>query len=125
MKLTPHGPAHAVLVADSEPIHGPAASAGGGGITTSCGWPVRARVMSISGPLGPIFHGVWQSLQPIVFTRYAPRSRGVRWGPAAGSVWSTGAAAVAIRVVRAAPVSARISVANRCVVMLSSVVRVK
>ena len=37
VKLTPQGPAHAVLVADIEPIHGPAGSAGGGGITISCG----------------------------------------------------------------------------------------
>ena len=48
--------------------HGP--DAGGGGVTTkSAGWPVSARLMSGSGPRGPIFHGVWQSLQPIVFTR--------------------------------------------------------
>jgi hypothetical protein len=30
--------------------------------------------MSGSGPFGPFFHGVWQSLHPIVRTRYAPRS---------------------------------------------------
>ena len=43
-------------------------------MTTSCGCPVSARDMSCSGPLGPIFHGVWQSWQPMVRTRYAPRS---------------------------------------------------
>ena len=37
------------------------------------GWPDRNRVMSGSGPCGPIFHGVWQSLQPMIFTRYSPR----------------------------------------------------
>src|SRR5262245_11118818 len=73
VKLTPQGPANAVLVADEWPIHGPCAG-GAGGITTAAGWPVSARVMSGSGPLGPIVHGVWQSLQPIVLTRWAPRS---------------------------------------------------
>ena len=32
--------------------------------------------MSGSGPLAPIFQGVWQSLQPMVVTRYFPRSMG-------------------------------------------------
>ena len=32
------------------------------------------RLMSGSGPLGPIFHGVWQSLQPATVTRYLPRA---------------------------------------------------
>src|SRR5262245_5759243 len=73
VKLTPHGPAHAVFVADMDPIHGPDGG-GGGGITISAGCPVSARDMSISGPRGPIFQGVWQSLQPIVFTSCAPRS---------------------------------------------------
>ena len=30
--------------------------------------------MSGSGPFGPIFHGVWQSLQPPNETRYSPRT---------------------------------------------------
>src|SRR5512139_721736 len=30
--------------------------------------------MSGSGPLSPIFHGVWQSWQPDVETRYLPRA---------------------------------------------------
>ena len=34
--------------------------------------------MSGSGPCGPIFHGVWQSLQPMIFTRYSPRLTGRR-----------------------------------------------
>src|ERR1700682_483711 len=29
--------------------------------------------MSRSGPVGPIFSGVWQSLQPVALTRYSPR----------------------------------------------------
>src|SRR5688572_30635930 len=30
--------------------------------------------MSGSGPVGPIFHGVWQSLHPATVTRYLPRA---------------------------------------------------
>ena len=30
--------------------------------------------MSGSGPAAPIFHGVWQSLQPATVTRYLPRA---------------------------------------------------
>jgi hypothetical protein len=30
--------------------------------------------MSGSGPFGPSFHGVWQSLHPMIVTRYLPRS---------------------------------------------------
>src|SRR3954471_11858032 len=73
VKLTPQGPANAVFVAAVWPIQGPDGG-GAGGSTKSDGWPVNARVTSGSGPLGPIFQGVWQSLQPIVFTRWAPRS---------------------------------------------------
>ena len=69
VKLTPHGPAKAVLVAAPSHSHGPGGSAGGAGIFRSAGCPVSARVMSGSGPFGPIFSGVWQSLQPIVVTR--------------------------------------------------------
>ena len=29
--------------------------------------------MSISGPFGPIFQGVWQSWHPMMSTRYLPR----------------------------------------------------
>src|SRR5262245_8384015 len=74
VKLTPHGPANAVLVAALTDVHGPGGSTGGGGNTMSAGWPVSERVMSGSGPRGPSFHGVWQSLQPMVLTRCAPRS---------------------------------------------------
>src|SRR5262245_66244024 len=69
----PHGPAKAVLVAAVEAIHGPT-GAGGGGSTSLCGWPDNARLISGSGPLGPICHGVWQSWQPEVVTRYRPRA---------------------------------------------------
>src|SRR5581483_12165454 len=34
-------------------------------------------VVSGSGPFGPIFFVVWQSLQPPIVTRYLPRSTGV------------------------------------------------
>ena len=53
VKLTPHGPANAVLVAAADPAPGPGGSAGGGGIFRSAGCPVSARVMSGSGPFGP------------------------------------------------------------------------
>src|SRR5512134_306363 len=69
----PHGPAHAVLVAAAVMTHG-ASTFGAGGNTMSCGWPDSARVMSGSGPLGPITHGVWQSWQPDVVTMYLPRA---------------------------------------------------
>src|SRR5690349_9759655 len=69
----PHGPAKAVLVAAVDTIHGPAGF-GGGGNWSAAGWPESMRVMSGSGPLGPITHGVWQSLQPEVVTMYLPRA---------------------------------------------------
>ena len=47
------------------------------------------RVMSGSGPFGPIFNGVWQSLQPPAVTRYLPRSTGDMAG-AAATVFSGG-----------------------------------
>ena len=89
VKLTPHGPANAVLVAAPLQVHGPD-SFGGGGMTKSAGWPESARDMSGSGPLGPSFHGVWQSLQPMARTRYALSSTGaalaVVWSCASGGV---------------------------------------
>src|SRR5512134_2937429 len=69
----PHGPDHAVLVAAAETIHGPAGF-GAGGSSMPAGWPESMRVMSGSGPFGPITHGVWQSLHPEVVTRYLPRA---------------------------------------------------
>src|SRR5688572_28082409 len=73
VKLTPQGPAHAVLVAAAVITQG-IAGAGAGGITMSCGWPDSARVMSGAGPFGPITQGVWQSWHPEVLTMYLPRS---------------------------------------------------
>ena len=58
-----------LFVAAATHSQGPSGSFGAGGITRSCGCPVSARVMSGSGPFGPSFHGVWQSLQPMVRTR--------------------------------------------------------
>src|SRR5436309_423890 len=92
VKLTPHGPAHAVFVAATCTIHGPDGG-GAGGSSMSDGCPVRARDMSSSGPFGPIFHGVWQSLQPIVFTRFAPRSTRVFcWSVDGVGAWPAGGA---------------------------------
>ena len=68
VKLTPHGPAKAVLVAAPLHAHAPS-SLGGGGTAKSAGWPESARVMSGSGPFGPSFQGVWQSLHPMAPTR--------------------------------------------------------
>src|SRR6188768_156598 len=73
VKLTPHGPLNAVLVAAVTVIHAPLARFTGG-MTKSCGCPESMRVMSGSGPCAPIFHGVWQSLQPMILTRYEPRA---------------------------------------------------
>src|SRR5688572_23197563 len=69
----PHGPAKAVFVPAAAQTHGPSPSFGGAGIFSDSGWPERSRDGSGSGPLGPIFQGVWQSLQPPSWTRYAPR----------------------------------------------------
>src|SRR5688572_12813348 len=84
----PHGPDHAVLVAAAATIHGPAGF-GGGGSASPAGCPESMRVKSGSGPLGPSTHGVWQSLQPEVVTRYLPRAS----LSAAGSWASAGTAA--------------------------------
>src|SRR5512145_3398650 len=73
VKLTPHGPAQAVLVAANAATHG-ASSFGAGGSVMPSGWPDSARVMSGSGPFSPITHGVWQSWHAEVLTRYLPRA---------------------------------------------------
>src|SRR5690349_4899788 len=72
VKLTPQPPAYAVLVAPTEVTHGPLA-AGAGGISKPSGWPDSARDMSGFGPCSVMCHGVWQSWQPAVLTRYLPR----------------------------------------------------
>src|SRR6478672_2779303 len=41
-----------------------------GGCWAGC--PESIRLMSSSGPLGPIFLGVWQSLQPPMATKCSP-----------------------------------------------------
>src|SRR5512146_751684 len=69
----PHGPAHAVMDPVKAPTQGPT-DAGGGGRVMSAGCPESIRVMSGAGPLAPIVHGVWQSLQPMAVTRYLPRA---------------------------------------------------
>ena len=95
MKLTPHGPDHAVFVAEADTIHGPLGF-GAGGRLKSAGWPESARLMSGSGPLGPTFHGVWQSWQPEVVTRYLPLA-----------TFSSASACRATAVLSIAPASAR------------------
>ena len=75
VKLTPHGPRvrrvgwrrrdHPLRRRSTSPAR----------LITSCsGCPDSIRVMSGSGPFGPIFSGVWQSLQPPMVTRYWPRA---------------------------------------------------
>src|SRR4029453_11345063 len=63
VKVTPHGPANAVPVADPAVTHGPS-NAGATGSGADAGWPESIRLESRSGPLSPAFIGVWQSLQP-------------------------------------------------------------
>src|SRR5262245_21226015 len=74
VKLTPHGPDHEVNVAATFTSQGPGGSFGAVGMTSASGCPDSMRDMSGSGPLGPIFNGVWQSLHPPTVTRYAPRA---------------------------------------------------
>src|SRR3989442_653962 len=65
-----------VNVAEIAPIHGIVSF--GAFMTISAGLPESILVISCSGPIGPIFHGVWQSPQPATaVTRYFPRSTGV------------------------------------------------
>jgi hypothetical protein len=45
-----------------------------GGSTLASGWPETMRLMLGLGPPGPIFKGVWQSLQPAIATSYLPRA---------------------------------------------------
>src|SRR4051812_44071675 len=72
----PQGPTNAVLVAALAHPHVPD-NAGGGVSVIVSGWPESIRDMSGSGPLTPIFSGVWQSWQPVVLTMYSPRMRRV------------------------------------------------
>jgi hypothetical protein len=63
-----------VLVAADVISQGPGGNFGAGGMTSDSGCPDSMRLMSGSGPFGPILNGVWQSWQPEVFTRYLPRA---------------------------------------------------
>jgi hypothetical protein len=74
VKLTPHGPDQAVMVAPMVANHGPGGSFGAGGMTSGSGCPDNMRSMSRTGPVAVILKGVWQSWQPPKFTRYLPRS---------------------------------------------------
>ena len=63
VKLTPHGPDQAVrspLVLATQVSF---AAAGASPTGTSAGCPMKARVMSGSGPWAVIIFGVWQSWQ--------------------------------------------------------------
>src|SRR6185503_20656366 len=72
-KLTPHGPENAVFVGAPDQAHLSDSIRAGLSMGNCCGWPERERLMSGSGPFGPIIQGVWQSLQPPIVTRYSPR----------------------------------------------------
>src|SRR5262245_65936086 len=74
VKLTPHGPDHAVVVAVVVTSHGASGTRAAVFTTTLSGWPDSMRLKSGSGPFSPIFSGVWQSLQPAIVTRYLPRA---------------------------------------------------
>src|ERR1051326_7971672 len=60
----------------TDAIHGPFEGGGAGSFSDS-GCPDSRRETSGSGPFGPIFFGVWQSPQPMLWTRYRPRSTAV------------------------------------------------
>src|SRR5689334_15928764 len=77
-KLTPQGPSHAPRWLLAMVSHFPSAiSPFGTGATFSVeGLPDNSRDISASGPLGPNFFGVWQSLHPPTSVRYLPRSTG-------------------------------------------------
>src|SRR5262245_41373887 len=79
VKLVPHGPDQAVIVAETAVGQSGVAFGASPG-ANAAGCPDSMRDMSGSGPSGVICHGVWQSLQPIAVTRYLPRSTGVRSG---------------------------------------------
>src|SRR5581483_104231 len=81
---TPHGPLHAVSVSVVAIVHGlPGAGLNGAVILMSSGCPDSILLMSGSGPFGPIFLVVWQSLQPPAITSVLPRSTSDGWGAAA------------------------------------------
>src|SRR5581483_11063010 len=69
----PHGPAKAVSVAVPCQFHSLLGLGGAESFMLS-GCPESMRDMSGSGPFGPIFSGVWQSLQEAMVTKYLPRS---------------------------------------------------
>src|SRR5688500_19306561 len=114
VKLTPQGPANDVMVAAPVQPQGPGGSACTGGIASCCGWPLSMRVMSGSGPFAPIFHGVWQSLQPPNDTRYSPRATPAGTGAAVSAGAPPSPEASALRAVaRASSVENRVSVRIR------------
>jgi hypothetical protein len=61
------------------------------------GWPDNIRDISGSGPVGPIFAGVWQSWHPAVSTMYLPRSMGEGVGAGGGGGGGAGVAHAAMR----------------------------
>src|SRR5262249_13938219 len=84
-KLTPHGPAHAPrwLLATVPHLPAPMTPFGTGGSLSIEGFPDSSLLISGSGPFGPNFFGVWQSLHPPTSVRYLPRSTGDWVGAAA------------------------------------------
>src|SRR6185436_4730617 len=87
-KLTPHGPSHAPrsLFTIVNHLSGAMSPAGTGATLLVEGLPDNSLSMSASGPLGPSFLGVWQSLQPPTVVRYFPRCTGVCAGASAALV---------------------------------------
>src|SRR5215467_10717953 len=81
-KLTPQGPENAVPLAAIVISHAADGAAAPPAIGNDSGWPDSIRPMSGAGPFGPIFNGVWQSLQPPMVTRYPPRATRAPVAPA-------------------------------------------
>src|SRR6266850_4944908 len=81
-KLAPHPPTQAVrwLFVIAPHLSGAMSPAGTGVNFSLAGCPDRSRFVSRSAPT----FGVWQSLQPMIVTKYLPRSTGVCAEAAAG-----------------------------------------
>src|SRR5262245_42416220 len=65
------------------------------------------RLMSGSGPFGPIFTGVWQSWHADVLTRYLPRSTGETTGAAVAGGAGAGCEQAAIAITSTAAAAGR------------------
>ena len=68
---TPHGPAQAVCIG-LKSTQDLKVVVSMGPIGMAEGWPDNSRFVSGTGPCGVIIFGEWQSLQPMMSTRYLP-----------------------------------------------------